>query len=51
MSIESARACLREFGLEDRILEFDTSSATVDLAAAALNVAPERIAKHCPLKR
>lgn len=50
MSIETARACLRKFGLEDRILEFDTSSATVELAAAALNVAPERIAKTLSFK-
>ena len=45
MSIERARAHLRKWNLEDRILEFDVSSATVDLAAAALNVEPARIAK------
>lgn len=33
------------FGIEDRIQEFSVSSATVELAAAALNCEPERIAK------
>lgn len=32
-------------GIENRILEFDVSSATVELAAAALNCEPCRIAK------
>ena len=45
MSIERARAHLRKWNLEDRIQEFDVSSATVELAAAALNVEPARIAK------
>ena len=38
MSIEIARAYLEQFGVADRILEFDVSSATVDLAAAAVGV-------------
>ena len=38
MSIEKVRAYLRPLGLEDRIQEFDVSSATVELAAAALGV-------------
>ena len=45
MSIEKARECLRRFGAEDRIREFDVSSATVELAAAALGVDGARIAK------
>lgn len=45
MSIEKVRNYFKDFGLEDRIREFDTSSATVELAAAALNCQPERIAK------
>lgn len=45
MSIERARAYLRKFGIEDRVLEFDVSSATVALAAQALGCAPQRIAK------
>ena len=45
MSIERAKAYLKTLGMEERILEFDVSSATVELAAAALNCQPERIAK------
>ena len=45
MSIERVRAFMRERNMEDRILEFDVSSATVALAAAAVGCAPERIAK------
>lgn len=45
MSIERVRAFFAEKGLENRILEFDVSSATVDLAAQALNCEPCRIAK------
>lgn len=45
MSIEKVKSYFKNFGLEDRIREFDTSSATVELAAAALNCQPERIAK------
>ena len=40
MSIERARAYLKKFGIEERILEFDVSSATVDLAAQALACEP-----------
>ena len=45
MSIERARAHLAQFGLADKIREFDVSSATVELAAAAVGVGPARIAK------
>lgn len=45
MSIARVRAYLEPFGLADRILEFDTSSATVELAAEAAGVIPARIAK------
>lgn len=45
MSIERARAYLRNFGIEERIQEFSVSSATVALAAEALGCAPQRIAK------
>ena len=50
MSIEKVRAYFRQFGIEDRIREFDVSSATVELAAAALDVAPERISKTLSFK-
>ena len=45
MAIERARAHLRKWNLEDRIQEFDVSSATVELAAKALNIEGARIAK------
>ena len=45
MSIENVRKQLEKFGLDDRIREFDVSSATVALAAEALGTAPEFIAK------
>ena len=45
MAIEKVKAYFRQYGMEDRIQEFDTSSATVALAAAALHCEPQRIAK------
>jgi prolyl-tRNA editing enzyme YbaK/EbsC (Cys-tRNA(Pro) deacylase) len=45
MSLESAKQYLAEWGLDSRVLEFDVSSATVELAAKALGVEPARIAK------
>ena len=45
MSIEIAREYLKKFGYENKILEFDVSSATVSLAAQALNCEEARIAK------
>ncbi len=45
MSIERVRPYLAEKGMEDRIKEFDVSSATVELAAQALGCEGKRIAK------
>ena len=45
MSIEKVKAYFKGFGMEDKVLEFDTSSATVELAAQAVGVIPARIAK------
>lgn len=45
VSIEKVKAYFAKFGMENRILEFSVSSATVELAAQALNCAPQRIAK------
>ena len=45
MSIEKVKAYFAGFGMEDRVLEFPVSSATVELAAKALNCQPGRIAK------
>ena len=50
MSIETGRAFFRARGMENRVREFDVSSATVELAAAALGVAPERICKTLSFK-
>lgn len=45
MAIEKVKAYFREHGMEEMVLEFDVSSATVELAAAALHCEPQRIAK------
>ena len=45
MSIERVREYFRQYGLGDKVMEFDVSSATVELAAAALNTQGKRIAK------
>ena len=45
MSIEIVRDYLKQFQAEDRIMEFDVSSATVELAAEAVHCIPARIAK------
>lgn len=45
MAIEQARAHLAQWGMDDKILEFEVSSATVELAAQAVGCQPERIAK------
>ena len=45
MAIDKVKAYFREYGMEERIEEFDVSSATVELAAKALHCEPERIAK------
>ena len=50
MSIEKVRAYFKEFGIEERILEFDVSSATVELAAVAVGVEGARIAKSMSFK-
>ena len=45
MAIEKAREYLAGFGLEDRIMEFAESSATVELAAQRIGCEPAHIAK------
>jgi prolyl-tRNA editing enzyme YbaK/EbsC (Cys-tRNA(Pro) deacylase) len=45
MSVERAREYLKKWGMENDIRKFDVSSATVELAAQALNCEPKRIAK------
>ena len=45
MAIEKVREYFKGFGIEERILEFDVSSATVELAAEAVGCEGKRIAK------
>lgn len=45
MAIDKVKAFMAARGMEDRILEFETSSATVELAAQAVGCEPARIAK------
>jgi prolyl-tRNA editing enzyme YbaK/EbsC (Cys-tRNA(Pro) deacylase) len=45
MSIEKVRAYFASLNMEDRVLEFPVSSATVELAAVAVGCEPARIAK------
>lgn len=50
MSIEKGRAYFRALGIEDKVMELDVSSATVELAAQALGVEGARIAKTLSFK-
>ena len=45
MSIEKVKEYFKQYNMEDRVMEFPVSSATVELAAQALNCEPCRIAK------
>ena len=45
MAIEKVKDFFRQYGMEGKVLEFETSSATVELAAQALHCEPCRIAK------
>ena len=45
MSIEKVKSYFKQFGRENDVLEFETSSATVELAAEAAHVIPARITK------
>lgn len=45
MSLEKVKAYFKTYGMEEKIQEFDVSSATVELAASALQCEPQRIAK------
>jgi prolyl-tRNA editing enzyme YbaK/EbsC (Cys-tRNA(Pro) deacylase) len=50
MSIDKVREYFKQWNKEDMILEFDVSSATVELAAQALHCEPQRIAKTLAFK-
>lgn len=45
MAIEKVREYFEKFGIDNRVQEFQVSSATVELAAKALHCEPCRIAK------
>lgn len=45
MAIEKVKEYFRQYGMENRVQEFEVSSATVELAAEALHCEPCRIAK------
>jgi len=50
MSIQKVREYFRGLGIEERIREFEVSSATVELAAVAVGVEGARIAKSLSFK-
>jgi len=50
MSIEKVREYFRKYNMEERVQEFEESSATVELAAKAVNCEPKRIAKTLSFK-
>lgn len=51
MSLEKGKAYFRQFGMEDRVMVFDVSSATVELAAQAVGVEGARIAKTLSFRK
>ncbi len=50
MAIELVREYMKTYGMEERIQEFEVSSATVELAAQALHTEGKRIAKSLTFK-
>lgn len=50
MSIQTVKKYLKIYGKDGNIIELEQSSATVELAAHALNVIPARIAKTLSFK-
>ena len=45
MAVDKVKQYFKKYKMENRIKEFDVSSATVELAAQALNTEGKRIAK------
>ena len=45
MSVEKVKSYFKQYGIDDKVQEFEVSSATVELASQALNCEPCRIAK------
>lgn len=50
MSVERVREYLNQYGLGEKVREFEVSSATVELAAQAAGVIPAKIAKTLSFK-
>lgn len=50
MAIDKVREYFKQYGMENKIQELELSSATVELAAKALNCAEQRIAKTLSFK-
>lgn len=50
MSIETVRAYFAQYGIADRVREYEESTATVEQAARAAGVEPGRIAKSLSFK-
>jgi len=50
MSIEKVKQYFKQYNMEEKVVEFDVSSATVELAALALNCEPGKIAKSLSFK-
>ncbi len=50
MSIEKVRDHFKVFGIDEQIIEFESTTATVHLAADALGVIPARICKTISFK-
>lgn len=50
MAIDKVREYFKKYNMDDRIKEFDVSSATVEEAAKALNTERKRIAKSLTFK-
>ena len=49
MSVERVKEHLKKYGMENKIIEFSSSSATVEMAAEAAGCEPARIAKTLSL--
>ena len=47
MAVEKVKEYLRTYHMEERILEFDVSSATAELAAQAVGCEPEYARLQC----
>lgn len=50
MSITKVKEHLKQYNLDNKVQEFESSSATVELAALRLNCIPDRIAKTLAFK-